>query len=880
MVRRHTNDDDNDSINSESESDIIAGQDPEGITGNDGLPLLPPSYDHNNEYSERETVLAMASTDRLLSDLESGNNSTTNIEFSDTDSDTSHRNIIQMEIEEPSHRTSIHDIGRRASLASHRIANEFSTKIVTPVQKFLDPISQIWSLVSQKIDGYLAKVGNPLIMRRFVYVIVISSGIYLVISSDAVNRSQMGGGGSFSGGLDDGYMTINDIYNFINENIDKGKIEEHIEYLSSMPHLAGSVGDLTLAKYIKSEFKNYGIKELELNEFQGYVDYPTTESLIEMISTNNNDKGFSINLQENEGGDNDDLDAGINKIGFNTGSFNGESTGHFIYANYGSEKDFKILKENNIIIKDSIVIIRYGNDIPTGLKIKFAQNNGAKGVILFTDDKLMGSYYTLDSIQRDGAGLITHQPGLVPNDEEDIEDAILIPSIPIAWSELFKIMSKTSNHGFKLSDDWLPHLPIPEPENNEWWSGNITNIDYKIHMKNKMKVYNEHAMWNVIGRIDGGEQDYKAIIIGAQRDSFCYGAIDPNSGTAILLELAKIFSMMRKHLHWTPRRSIYFISWDGTEYNLAGSKHFAEERKDALIEAGYLYINLDSAISGKNLEIKGHPIFQDSIKEILRNIRDPITNETFDLIQSKNYKSTIGYNNNYIPLISLAGIPTLEISFKGDSYPEKSCHDTFERIIKFGDKTFDYHQTLTQILSELIFKYSDEPIIPFNLNDYCNGLESYVDDLKNYASIQPSWDNNQRLLSTSNIIASIKAFTMAGARFDNWIKAWHEIIIANSNLEPSLVTEKRLKWNDGLAAIDKAFLIEEGLPGRSWFKNILFGPQQYPPISITDNNKNDWEWGTFPSVRDAIYQNNWELAQKELDKVADLLYQESKKLVQ
>lgn len=48
------------------------------------------------------------------------------------------------------------------------------------------------------------------------------------------------------------------------------------------------------------------------------------------------------------------------------------------------------------------------------------------------------------------------------------------------------------------------------------------------------------------------------------------GAVDPSSGTAILLELARLLG---KHIQkgWRPKRTIMLASWDGEEYGMLGS---------------------------------------------------------------------------------------------------------------------------------------------------------------------------------------------------------------------------------------------------------------------------------------------------------------------
>ena len=76
---------------------------------------------------------------------------------------------------------------------------------------------------------------------------------------------------------------------------------------------------------------------------------------------------------------------------------------------------------------------------------------------------------------------------------------------------------------------------------------------------------------DVIGYIEGVEEPDKYIILGNHRDAWVFGAIDPSSGTCVLLEVIKAFGELMKQ-GWKPRRSILFASWGSEEYGLIGSQ--------------------------------------------------------------------------------------------------------------------------------------------------------------------------------------------------------------------------------------------------------------------------------------------------------------------
>jgi N-acetylated-alpha-linked acidic dipeptidase len=62
-------------------------------------------------------------------------------------------------------------------------------------------------------------------------------------------------------------------------------------------------------------------------------------------------------------------------------------------------------------------------------------------------------------------------------------------------------------------------------------------------------------IWNVIGIINGTNAD-ETIVIGNHRDAWIIGgAADPNSGSAILVEVSKAFGSLLK-TGWKPRRNM------------------------------------------------------------------------------------------------------------------------------------------------------------------------------------------------------------------------------------------------------------------------------------------------------------------------------------
>ena len=85
------------------------------------------------------------------------------------------------------------------------------------------------------------------------------------------------------------------------------------------------------------------------------------------------------------------------------------------------------------------------------------------------------------------------------------------------------------------------------------------------------------------------------VLLGNHHDAWTFGGADPNSGTAVLMELARALSDLRSkgqsplddsHMsvcpslslspEWRPGRTLILCSWDAEEYGLIGSYEWTE----------------------------------------------------------------------------------------------------------------------------------------------------------------------------------------------------------------------------------------------------------------------------------------------------------------
>jgi len=94
-----------------------------------------------------------------------------------------------------------------------------------------------------------------------------------------------------------------------------------------------------------------------------------------------------------------------------------------------------------------------------------------------------------------------------------------------------------------------------------------------------------------------------------------FGAIDPGSGTTVLLQDADAFRALTQR-GWRPKRTIEFASWDGHELGLYGSAAYIYENGAQLRKSVFQYINTDQLTTGDPFVVSASPGLYAFMKQI------------------------------------------------------------------------------------------------------------------------------------------------------------------------------------------------------------------------------------------------------------------------
>ena len=394
--------------------------------------------------------------------------------------------------------------------------------------------------------------------------------------------------------------------------------------LTGEPHVAGTPAEKKVAEYVRDRFKEFGL-EAELVRYDVFLNHPRQVSL---RMTHPREESLSL-IEDAYAQDNDSTPRGMFPAFHGYGA-SGTASGEVVYVNYGSPADHEQLTQMGISVEGRIALVRYGGAF-RGLKVKEAQDRGATGVLIFSDpadDGYMrgdvfpdGPMRPPSAIQRGSVQYLSMQPGdpSTPGGvastatakritRAEMTNVPKIPSLPISYREAEKLLRALG--GPRVPDAWQGGLPF-----SYHVGPGGTAVEMSVEMDEGLK-----PIYNVVARVPGtGDQ---VLVVGNHRDAWTPGAVDPNSGTAAMLETARALGAAVK-AGWKPKRTILFCSWDAEEYGLVGSTEWAEDNAAMLGAKAVAYLNVDAAVTGPNFNASGVPSMRDVVREVAAAIPEP-----------------------------------------------------------------------------------------------------------------------------------------------------------------------------------------------------------------------------------------------------------------
>jgi N-acetylated-alpha-linked acidic dipeptidase len=692
------------------------------------------------------------------------------------------------------------------------------------------------------------------------------------------------------------------------------------------PHVAGSARNNELARYIADQWRTEGLEDVVIRRYDVYGSNPKSTFLemtapiryrallrelpipgdpdIKNKSISSAWSGMSASgevtapLVYAHSGNPEDYEL-LRKQGIDV-------KGKVVLVRYSNPYSYRGFKALTAQREGAAAILIYSDPAEDGYKKGKVDPNGP-----------WGSEY---HIQR---GAITYD-FMVPGDpltpgwasvpgakRIPVEEAVSIPKImalPLSWHDAKPLL--TNMDGPLAPEDWQGGLPI-----KYHLGGNRVRVHVKIEMDNSTQPY-----YVVEGRIRGAELPDEWIVAGNHRDAWVFGGVDPSSGTASMMELTRsLGKLVNQGIR--PRRTIVVCSWDGEEVGLTGSTEWGEQFADELRKKAVAYINVDEATSGPDFHGQAVASLAPMLVETAHTLRDPSGKTLYEAWKESSTRerreakkaetvtdlnladTRIGSGSDHTVFLNFVGMPVLGLGFEGAYGVYHSAYDDFFWMNHFGDPGYHYHTLMSQLWGVLALRLANADLLPFDFASYASNIRQFVNELaknnklakrgfgkeefgKGTASAVPPtaakdlgfspWGtlshasmisyeertenvrdaNQESALDLTPILNAIDDFEAAGKRLDE--SATHAL--SRGTVDPKLAAT----INHGAMQVERNWLNPDGIPGRPWFKHILYGARYtYAHLEL-------------PGLTEAVEKQDWPTAKQQAEILRQALINNTK----
>uniref|UniRef100_A0A8R1DSC0 Uncharacterized protein n=1 Tax=Caenorhabditis japonica TaxID=281687 RepID=A0A8R1DSC0_CAEJA len=565
-------------------------------------------------------------------------------------------------------------------------------------------------------------------------------------------------------------------------------------------------------------------------------------------------------------------------------SANGVVEGDIVYLNEASVAD---------IVHDKIWLVRHsgafrGNIAATAVKKE------AKGLLMYSDPVQVASFGTRENetysstdkmpphaVQRGGVYIGMGDPRT--------------PAFP-AIGELYKERTEEDLYAEKAIPT-IPILPLPYSdvqilfENMKGgdviarFKGNLTTYRYGPGLINNQKLRmtvharnEQRKIQNVLGFIRGSQEPEKYVIVSNHYDAWVYGALDPNSGTASLLEISRALKQYQKRTNWAPARSILFAHWDAEEYGLIGSTEFAEEYREQLMRRAVGIVNMDFMGGNQTIIAIANPTVVNTIRKAAANTEHPNEEERREgrttlydswkhFYPSKTNRSSQPYTrlpaggSDHMPFFNYLGIPVVFfVSNSLDAPPTYPLYHTIYEtpflVENILDPQFKMHKAIAEMLIDIALQFAESKILPYDLREL-------MDDVT-YDYLAKIEARFEKYNGSGNIAKYLEPGLKQFLLLKKTVKKLTDFIYARNDKKlASLPFNSRVDINNRLIEFEKCFIDPFGAPGNPQSRHLLYYPS---PENWYDGNAIAQVHDTITKIENSQNENDLEVHSKRLAK--------------
>lgn len=597
--------------------------------------------------------------------------------------------------------------------------------------------------------------------------------------------------------------------------------------LASEPHVAGSPGDRRTVDRLVRIFTALGL-EVRTHEIWPLLARPVAAA-VEILEPD----FLSLPVTESPLPE-DAFSAHPDQMfGWNAYSGSGDVTAEVVYANYGRKEDFARLRELGVDPAGKIALVRYGGNY-RGFKVRFAEDAGAAGVIIYTDPAdggyakgptyPEGGYANSTCIERGSIVTMKHTGDPLTPFVEATKDAPRldpaqadlprIPVQPLGWGAVGEILHRMT--GEPAPEEWRGALRSPY----RLTGGSALRI--RLYVEQTRQVM---PTFNVTATLRGASDPDRAVYIGCHHDAWNCGAADAMCGMIALVEAARSFSTLAAQGH-RPARSIVFCAWGAEEFGIIGSSEWVEGHRDALLRDAVAYINLDMASMGPDFAAGTAWSLRRLVTEAARAVpqaRDPgrsVFNAWLARGEDPSFPGLprfgdLGGGSDHIGFWCHTGVPSTSLTgggSKGTSY--HSIYDTLPWYWKVVGDDYEPALMVSRMTITVASRLADAPILPLDPVRCAGETRRALADLTRRAVALGVF-----MEDGLPVAPQFAALEEAAHAYGERARRVHAALLA-ATAAGRLDDLRRQDLNRLLMLLDRAWYDERGLQERPWFRNL------------------------------------------------------------
>jgi N-acetylated-alpha-linked acidic dipeptidase len=228
----------------------------------------------------------------------------------------------------------------------------------------------------------------------------------------------------------------------------------------------------------------------------------------------------------------------------------------------------------------------------------------------------------------------------------------------------------------------------------------------------------------------------------------------------------------------------------------------------------------------------------------------------------------LGSGSDYSSFLDHLGVPAMDVSFGEEGETSgvyHSSYDTFEHHSRFVDPGFAYDALLAKTVGRLVLRLAGAKVPVQTAGGLAEAVSDYLDQVKKLANDEREEAETQAQLlrdrafqladdptksrglpATLDRVPHVEFAPLEDAvdRLKREAKEYDDALEKNCS---GLSDDRLARLQALMLDIDQLLAPKVGLPGRNWYKNLIYAPGRFT----------GYEAKTLPGVREAIEDRRW-----------------------